>query len=125
MFCTNNSCSTPLHVLLTEAVLYRLGAVATLNSLATRIVQTQLNNSELKPHKFAALSIDNNDISCSHMGFYRATRSWQGPSVQCVQPLPLTGNLTRDDISSTNITTNKRPPVNTPVPREESAANPN
>ena len=84
-------------------------------------MQTQLNNSELKPHKFAPMSIDNIDILQPY-GFVsclNATRSGQRPSVQCVQPLPLTGNLTRYDISSTNITTNKRPPVNTPVPREE------
>jgi len=27
-----------------------------------------------------------------------ATRSWHGTSVQCVQPLPVSGNLTPDDV---------------------------
>ena len=80
MFCTNNTCSAPLHVLLTEAVLChggtvelvkilnRLGAVAsldTVNRLSTHIVQTRLHEgvkSDLKPHIFSTVSIDNIDI---------------------------------------------------------------
>lgn len=145
LFCTNNTCSSPLHVLLTEAVLChggtlelihilnRLGAVAsveTLNRLSTHVVQTQLSEgliADLEPQEFAAVSIDNIDILQPY-GFVScldATRSWHGTSVQSVQPLPLSGHLRADDLLSTRtagITTKKRTyssPVNTPVPREK------
>ena len=64
LFCTNNTCSVPLHVLLMEAVLChgstleliqilnRLGAVAsveTLNRLATHVVETRLSEQH-SPH---------------------------------------------------------------------------
>ena len=146
VFCTNNTCSVPLHVLLTEAILChggtlelvqilnRVGVVAsveTLNRLATQIVQTRISEgiaSDLDPETFSVVSVDNVDILQPY-GFVScldATRSWHGTSVQCVQPLPLTGQLTRDDVlvSSTvaHTTSNKRmcsSPANTPIPREK------
>ena len=116
-FCTNSMCSAPLHILLTEAVLChgstlelvrilnRIGAAAsldTVNRLATRVVQMRLTRgvkSDLQHHMFAAVSIDNIDIlqPFSFVSSLDATRSWHGTSVQCVQPLPISGLLTSDD----------------------------
>ena len=145
VFCTNNTCSAPLHILLTEAVLChggtlelvrilnRLGAVAsidTVNRLATHVVQKRQSEgvkSDLKGAIFSAVSIDNIDILQSY-GFVSCldtTRSWHGTSVQCVQPLPISGHLTSDDKlapSTTDCTTNKRmcsSPAHTPIPREK------
>ena len=121
-FCTNTTSCALLHILVTEAVLChggtlelvkilnRIGAAAsieTVNRLATHVVQKRLSDgvqSELEPQKFATVSIDNIDILQPY-GFVScldATRSWRGASVQCVQPLPLSGNLTTDDILSTD-----------------------
>ena len=109
VFCTNATCSSPLHVLITEAVLChggtqqlvrilnRLGAAAcldTVNRLATQVVEKRVSSgalSDLVPQPFAAVSIDNIDI-LQPFGFVScqdATRSWHGTSVQCTQPLPL------------------------------------
>ena len=144
VFCTYPQCSVPMHVLVTEAVLChggtlelvailnRLGAAAsldTVNRLATCVVTRRMSDgvlSDLATQKFAAVSIDNIDILQPY-GFVSctdATRSWHGTSVQCVQPLPLSGNLTDDNVLPPvqGVHTNKRTcnsPVNTPVAREK------
>ena len=56
--------------------------------------------SDLVPERFAAVSIDNIDI-LQPFGFVScldASRSWHGTSVQCAQPLPISGHLTLDDV---------------------------
>lgn len=79
-------------------ILNRLGAVAsldTVNRVATQIVEMSMRIiPELQPQKLVTVSIDNVDILESH-GFVScqdATRSWHGTSVQCVQPLPISGH---------------------------------
>ena len=146
VFCTNPTCGVPLHVLVTEAVLChggtlqlvrllnRLGAAAcidTVNRLATHFVEKRLSKgvlSDLVPQRFATVSVDNIDIlqpfafvSCQDL-----SRSWHGTSVQCTQPLPLSGHLTPDDFltsASTQVTDcSKRTcssPANTPIAKEK------
>ena len=73
------------------------------------------------------MSIDNIDILQPY-GFVScldAAKSWHGTSVQCTQPLPISGHLTPDDVltpATVSGATNKRmcsSPVNTPIPREK------
>ena len=141
-FCTNSTCSAPLHILVTESVichggtqelvriLNRLGAAAsidTVNRLATHDVQTRLSEGikpNLEPNKLAIVSVDNIDILQPY-GFVScqdATRSWHGTSVQCVQPLLVSGHLTQEDLLAPPKTQKKRPPTSpasTPVPTEK------
>ena len=87
-------------------ILNRLGAAATVetvNRLATQIVQKRLSTgiqSELQPQMFTAVSVDNIDIlqPYSFVSATNLTRSWHGTSVQCVQPHPLSGHLTSEDV---------------------------
>ena len=141
-FCTNSTCSAPLHILLTESVichggtlelvriLNRLGAAAsieTVNRLATHVVQTRLSQGikpDLEPNKLAVVSIDNIDIlqPYAFVSCQDATRSWHGTSVQCVQPLPVSGHLTQEDLLASPKTHKKRPPTSpagTPIPTEK------
>ena len=49
------------------------------------------------------------------------TRSWHGTSVQCVQPLPVSGTLSQEEVL-TGDDTGKRPistPVASPMPVEK------
>lgn len=117
LFCTDNTCSMPLHILLTEAILChggslelvrilnRVGAVASLdtcNRLATYVVEERIRTGiepELVPNKLIIVSIDNIDILQLHamVSSLDDTRSWHGTSVQCVQPLPLSGTLSQSE----------------------------
>ena len=141
LFCTNNLCSMPLHVLLTESVLChggslelvkvlnRVGAVAsfdTCNRLATRVVQQQILRGikpELSPNTLTVVSIDNIDILQSHamVSSVDATRSWHGTSVQCVQPLPASGTLSNAEVIHASNTSRKHvafSPIPSPIPME-------
>ena len=141
LFYTKSTCSAPFHVALTEAVLChelvrilnRSGLIAsldTVNRVATHVVQRRISNGiecDLKPQKLAAVSIDNIDILQPY-GFVScqdATRSWHGTSVQCVQPLPTSGNMTDDDIRAsprTEVTSGKHrlsSPAKTPTPNKK------
>ena len=87
-------------------ILNRLGAVAsveTVNRLATHVVQKRISTGiqpELQPQMFTAVSVDNIDIlqPYSFVSATDLTRSWHGTSVQCVQPHPLSGHLTSEDM---------------------------
>ena len=118
LFNTNNACSAPLHVVLTDFILChggslelvrimnRIGAVAsvdTCNRLATQVVQTRIQETftkELVPGMLTVVSIDNIDILQPHavVSSLDATRSWHGTSVQCMQPLPASGTLNADEL---------------------------
>ena len=82
--------------------------------------------SDLQHHMFAAISIDNIGIlqPFSFVSSLDETRSWHGTSVQCVQPLPISGHLTSNDLLSPRTTENRSSkhiwssPVNPPIPRE-------
>ena len=137
-FSTNNTCSAPFHIPLTEAVLChggtlklvrilnRLGAVAsidTVNRLATHVVQARLSQGikpDLHPRMLAVVSIDNVDILQPYefVSCQDATRSWHGTSVQCVQPLPVSGHLTSEDLLSHAVGEKHLPtsPAGTPIP---------
>ena len=146
VFCTSATCNTPLHVLVTEAVLChggtqelvrilnRLGAAVcldTVNRLATHVVEKRISKgvlSDLVPECFVAVPIDNIDILQPY-GFVSsldATRSWHGTSVQCTQPLPISGCLTQDDVFpfclDQQIDSKKRvcsSPAHTPIAKEK------
>ena len=141
-FCTNSTCSVPLHILLTEAVmchggtlelvqlLNRLGAIAsveTANRLATHVVQKRLSRGiqpEFQPQMFTAVSVDNIDIlqPYSFVSASDLTRSWHGTSVQCVQPHPLSGHLTGEDMLPLGPMRSKHAPsspIRTPIAVEK------
>lgn len=76
---------------------------------------------------FSAVSIDNIDIlqPFSFVSCLEATRSWHGTSVQCVQPLPISGHLTTDDTLTPQTTDSRSKrvrtsPTNSPLPVEKS-----
>ena len=141
LFCTNSTCSMPLHVVLTEAILChggslelvrifnRIGAVASIDTnsrLATRIVQERLMHGikpQLQPHMLSIISIDNIDILQPHalVSCTDKTRSWHGTSVQCVQPLPLSGTLSQEEVLRGNEAQKRQfsSPVASPMPVEK------
>ena len=117
LFCTNSQCST-LQTLLTEVtlcyggtqelikVLNRIGATTSLDTsqrIATHVVETRIIKGmvpELNERALSIVLIDNIDILQTH-AFVSSTdksRSWHGTSVQYVQPLPVTGILTEDEL---------------------------
>ena len=141
LFCTNNLCSMPLHVLLTEPVLChggslelvkvlnRVGAVASLdtcNRLATHVVQQRILRGikpELCPNTLTVVSIDNIDILQSHaiVSGVDATRSWHGTSMQCVQPLPASCTSSNAEVLHASNTSRKHvasSPIPSPIPME-------
>lgn len=71
--------------------------------MATHVVETQIIKGivpELNERALSIVSIDNMDILQTH-AFVSSTdnsRSWHGTSVQCVQPLPVIGILTEDEL---------------------------
>lgn len=131
LFNTNKSCWAPLHVMLTEAILChggnnelvkimnRLGAAASLdtcNRLATQVAQVRLEEGVkryLVPSQLVVATVDNVDILQPHavVSSLDATRSWHGTSVQCVQPLPTTGTLNRNELVAVNQTNISQSPV--------------
>ena len=106
LFTTNTTCSMPLHVVLTEAILSnggstelvrimnRVEAVASLNTanrLSTLVASQRVSRGiipELHLNTLTIASVDNIDILQPHslVSCTDATRSWHGTSVQCVQP---------------------------------------
>ena len=144
LFCTNTVCSMPFHSLLTEAtlchggsqelvkILNRVGAIASIDThqhLATQVVKERISQGIL-PHieekALSIVSVDNIDILQPHafVSSTDATRSWHGTSVQCMQPLPLTGILeTEDKIALHPLNPRKHSatsPIASPVPTEKS-----
>lgn len=125
LFNTNSACCGPLHVLLTEAILChggnielvkifnRVGAVActdTCHRVATQVVQRRIREGikmSVQREMFSIASIDNIDIlqPFAVVSALDATRSWHGVSVQLMQPLPLTGALSDDEVASTSTCT--------------------
>ena len=119
LFNTNNACSGPLHVLLTEAIfcnggntelvkiLNRVGAVActdTCNRLATQVVKQRIKEGikgSVNQGVFSIASVDNIDIlqPFATVSALDATRSWHGTSIQVMQPFPLTGTLTEEEVT--------------------------
>ena len=76
---------------------------------------------ELQPRMLSIVSVDNIDIlqPYAFVSSLDSSRSWHGTSVQCVQPLPVSGHLTPDDMHVSQAPTRKHPlssPVSTPVP---------
>ena len=134
---------TVLHALLTEAtlchggtqelvkILNRVGAVASIDTnqhLATQVVQARMARGvlpELEERALSIVSIDNIDILQPHafVSCTDATRSWHGTSVQCVQPLPLTGILEEEELNVlTRSCSRKHPassPAASPIPMEK------
>ena len=119
LFCTNVQCSMPMHTLVTEAtichggtqelvkILNRIGVASSIDTsqrLATNVVRSRIIRGilpELNEHALSIVSIDNIDILQTH-AFVSSTdgsRSWHGTSVQCVQPLPVTGILGQGELT--------------------------
>ena len=116
-FCTNTQCCMPFHSLLTEATLYHggtqelvkilncVGAVVSIDThqrLVTQVVQEIMAQGilpDIIENAMSIASVDNIDILQPHafVSCTDATRSWHGTSVQCTQPLPLTGLLESED----------------------------
>ena len=108
----------PLHIPLTEAILChrgtqklvtilnRIGAVSsieTANRRAVKVVENRMEKwikAQLVEGKVTVVSIDNVDVLQPYVFVCTLdnTRSWHGTSVQCVQPLPISGNLTELDL---------------------------
>lgn len=123
LFNTNRECSIPLHVVLTETVLCHggslelvkilnnLGAVVSNDTrcrLSSHVVQQRLVEGikkSLVPEVLTVVSMDNIDILQPNaiVSTLDATRSWHGTSVQCLQPLPVTGTLTPEEKVSPNV----------------------
>ena len=55
---------------------------------------------ELNKNALSIVSIDNIDILQTHayVSSTDSSRSWHGTSVQCVQPLPITGILSPEEL---------------------------
>ena len=87
-------------------LLNRIGAVAsldTINRLATLVVQIRMKEGiqkSLTLGKLTIASVDNIDILQPYamVSSLDATRSWHGTSVQCMQPLPITGTLGQNEM---------------------------
>ncbi len=135
----------PLHVALTESIichggtqelvriLNRVGAAAsldTVNRLATKVVTKRIAegvSADLKPGMYATATVDNVDIiqPFAFVSCLDASRSWHGTSVQCIQPLPETGHLSQDLVSTSHASTSTTrthiettSPIHTPIPHE-------
>lgn len=107
LFCTNNRCCMPVHLLLTDVIkagggtsetvkiLNRFGAIAsedTHSRLVTYVSAQRANeiDLELTPCAFRLASLDNVDVLLSHASAYAGKPSniWHGTSIQCVEPKP-------------------------------------
>ena len=107
LFCTNNRCCMPVHLLLTDVIkaggctsetvkiLNRFGAVAsedTHSRLVTCVSSQRASeiDLELTPCAFRLASLDNVDVLLSHASAYAGKPSsiWHGTSIQCVEPKP-------------------------------------
>ena len=135
LYCTNTQCSMPFHALLTEAtlchgstqelvhILNQVGVVASIDTnqrLATQVVQARIANGilpEIDKRALSIISIDNIDILQPHafVSCTDATRSWHGTSVQCVQPLPLTGILEQDELHMSSHSHTRKHPASSPT----------
>ena len=125
LFCTNNQCSMPVHILLTDIdshggttelkrILNRVGGVAS-NDTHARYMEAIVENrrssgiaTQLKKN-FTVTSVDNIDFLQSHAAVYSGDqhRSWHGTSIQAVQPTlnPLEISI----LPSTSFTCNSEP----------------
>ena len=79
-----------------------MASIETVNRLAVKVVEDKLKrgiSSYLAQDKFTVVTVDNVDIlqPYAFVSTLDATRSWHGTSVQCIQPLPHSGNLTELD----------------------------
>ena len=79
-----------------------MASIETANRLAVKVVEDKLKRgitSYLAQDKFTVVTVDNVDIlqPYAFVSTLNATRSWHGTSVQCIQPLPHSGNLTELD----------------------------
>ena len=124
LFCTDTTCSMPLHILLTEAILChgrslelvrimnRVGAIASsekANRLSTSVCERMRSGiaPELFTNTLTAASVDNIDILQPHamVSSTDATRSWHRTSVQCMQPMPQSSSLSsKEVVSATQLT---------------------
>ena len=144
LFCTNTQCSMPFHSLLTEAtlchggtqelvkILNRVGAIASIDThqrLATQVVEERISQgviSHINKEALSIVSVDNIDILQPHafVSCMDATRSWHEISVQCMQPLPITGLLEAEDKNEPQMYTPHKhlasSPTESPVPVEKS-----
>ena len=120
LFCTNSTCIMPFHVLITEAIIFhggskelvrilnRIGAAASLDTSSRMATESERKINGIIPdiiaNSFTAVSMDNIDILQPYAMVYsrNISRSWHGTSVQCVQPLPLTGVMSTDEFITGN-----------------------
>ena len=135
LFNTNTMCTMPFHFTLTEAILChggsselvnlfnKLGIVSSLdtnNRIATSIVEMRTKEG-IKPllsqGALSIISIDNVDILQPHaiVSSLDATRSWHGTSVQCIQPLPQSTQLTEEEKATTTSAGDDQPQSPIPV----------
>ena len=117
LFCTNNQCCIPLHLLLADviescggsadllSILNRVGAVASFDTLKRHICEVSLVRKEegllahLSDGSFTVSSTDNIDFLQPHAAVYAGSqhRSCHATSTQIVQPKP---QLLRQSIST-------------------------
>ena len=85
-------------------ILNRVGAVActdTCNRLATQVVKQRIKEGikgSVNQGVFSIASVDNIDTFAT-VSALDATRSWHGTSIQVMQPFPLTGTLTEEEVT--------------------------
>ena len=115
LFNTNRSCSSPMHVLLTDIIeahggstelictLNHVGAIASLDThkrYAQFVIEKKLEGllSGLDENLFRVVSVDNIDFLQRHAFVYCGDqkRSWHGTTIQVTQPM-VCENITVDD----------------------------
>ena len=107
IFCADDRCSLPLHTPITDVIdsqggsallvkiLNRIGVCASLDSLSRfvqfkSLAQNVSDHDYLSPESFTLVSADNIHFLHSFARVFKGNKnsSWQGTSVQVVQPLP-------------------------------------
>ena len=134
LFCTNNRCCMPVHLLLTDVIkagggssesvkiLNRFGTIAsedTHSRLVTFVSSMRTNEIylELTPQAFRLASLDNIDVLMSHASAYAGKPSniWHGTSIQCVEPKPKS-LISKLECEKRSNSSTKSQPQQSPVP---------
>ncbi len=136
--CTNNTCNAPFQIAVTESVichggqqtlvkiLNRLGAAVSSKRLATlkekkREHQKRLNSKQVHCSNHRQCG------SFAYVSGLDASRSWHGTSTQLIQPLTVSGDLSKEDVCTQNEPSHiprsycqATSPINSPMPKNKS-----